>query len=107
MVNASLRRLLLLLATVALAGAVAFVGRAAMTTAVPLIHDYDHPAAFAKCAPHAQAVSSLRFGSTSPNGRAGSSIPSSKTKVLTADCPYGTVTIEFDHEGQLKSIDVS
>lgn len=28
-------------------------------------------------------------------------------KVLTADSAYGTVTIVFDHLGQLKSIDLS
>jgi hypothetical protein len=26
---------------------------------------------------------------------------SHKHEVLTADCPYGTVTIQFDEEGQL------
>ena len=30
-----------------------------------------------------------------------------KDKVLTADCPYGSVTIQFDSQGQLKSIDLS
>jgi hypothetical protein len=33
--------------------------------------------------------------------------PAFQDKVITADCPYGTVTIEFDHQGLLKSIDVS
>jgi hypothetical protein len=28
-------------------------------------------------------------------------------KVITADCPYGSVTIQFDDRGQLKSIDLS
>ncbi len=28
-------------------------------------------------------------------------------RVLTVDCPYGTVTIVFDHSGQLRSLDVS
>lgn len=27
-------------------------------------------------------------------------------KVITADCPYGTVTIEFDEKGLLKAIEV-
>lgn len=30
-----------------------------------------------------------------------------KNKVITADCPYGTVTIQFDKFGQLRSIDLS
>jgi hypothetical protein len=30
-----------------------------------------------------------------------------KDRVITVDCPYGTVTILFDEEGQLKSIDLS
>ena len=28
-----------------------------------------------------------------------------KNEVITADCPYGSVTILFDEEGQLKSIE--
>lgn len=28
-------------------------------------------------------------------------------KVITADSPFGTATIQFDHEGQLRSIDFS
>ncbi|WP_320669550.1 hypothetical protein [Patulibacter defluvii] len=28
-------------------------------------------------------------------------------RVLTADCPFGTVTIQFDGEGQLRSLDLS
>jgi hypothetical protein len=30
-----------------------------------------------------------------------------KNKVITTDCPYGTVTIIFDDEGQLRSLDLS
>lgn len=30
-----------------------------------------------------------------------------KNKVITADCPYGFVTIQFDERGWLKSIDLS
>ena len=30
-----------------------------------------------------------------------------RNKVLTVDCPYGHVTITFDDEGLLKSLDVS
>jgi hypothetical protein len=30
-----------------------------------------------------------------------------KNKVITADCPFGTVTIIFDDEGQLRSLDLS
>lgn len=29
-----------------------------------------------------------------------------KDEVLTVDCPYGTVTILFDEEGQLKTIEL-
>lgn len=29
-----------------------------------------------------------------------------KNEVITADCPYGSVTILFDNEGQLKSIEI-
>ena len=29
-----------------------------------------------------------------------------KNKVITADCPYGTVTIQFDEKGELKSLDI-
>ncbi len=29
-----------------------------------------------------------------------------KDKVITADCPYGTVTILFDSDGQLKSLEL-
>ena len=29
-----------------------------------------------------------------------------KNEVITADCPYGSVTILFDDEGQLKSIEI-
>lgn len=28
-------------------------------------------------------------------------------RTITADCPYGVVTIQFDETGQLKSIDLS
>ena len=30
-----------------------------------------------------------------------------RDRVLTADCPFGTVTIQFDSEGQLRSVDLS
>lgn len=30
-----------------------------------------------------------------------------KNKVITADCPYGTVTIVFGDDDQLKSLDLS
>ncbi len=30
-----------------------------------------------------------------------------RNKVMTADCPFGVVTITFDNEGLLRSIDVS
>lgn len=30
-----------------------------------------------------------------------------KDKVLTVDCPYGNVIIQFDSQGQLESIDLS
>jgi hypothetical protein len=30
-----------------------------------------------------------------------------KNKVITADCPMGSVTIQFDENGQLKSLDIS
>lgn len=33
--------------------------------------------------------------------------PEFQNKVLTADSFYGTVTIQFDDEGQLRSIDLS
>ncbi len=29
-----------------------------------------------------------------------------KNEVITVDCPYGSVTILFDDEGQLKSIEI-
>ena len=29
-----------------------------------------------------------------------------KNEVITADCPYGSVTILFDEEGKLKSIEI-
>jgi NAD(P)H-flavin reductase len=29
-----------------------------------------------------------------------------KNDVITVDCPYGTVTILFDEEGQLKSLEI-
>lgn len=28
-------------------------------------------------------------------------------KVMSAQCPYGNVTIQFDHDGQLASIDLN
>ena len=42
-----------------------------------------------------------------PGRSSGPVDPEFQNKVLTADCPYGTVTIQFDHEGQLISIDVT
>jgi hypothetical protein len=30
-----------------------------------------------------------------------------ENKVITAECPYGSVTIQFDEVGQLKSVDLS
>lgn len=30
-----------------------------------------------------------------------------RDKVLTVECPYGTVTITFDNRGQLRSLDIS
>lgn len=30
-----------------------------------------------------------------------------KNKVITAECSYGSVTIEFDERGELKSLDLS
>lgn len=30
-----------------------------------------------------------------------------KDRVITADCAYGVVTIQFDSKGELKSIDIS
>lgn len=40
--------------------------------------------------------------------RASSAVdPEFQDRVITADCPFGVVTIQFDHEGQLRSIDLS
>lgn len=33
--------------------------------------------------------------------------PEFQDRVITADCPFGVATIQFDHEGQLRSIDLS
>lgn len=30
-----------------------------------------------------------------------------RDKIITAECAYGSVTIQFDEEGQLKAIDLS
>jgi hypothetical protein len=30
-----------------------------------------------------------------------------KNKVITAECSYGSVTIQFDEKGELKSLDLS
>lgn len=30
-----------------------------------------------------------------------------KNKVITAECPHGSVTIQFDERGELKSLDLS
>ena len=42
-----------------------------------------------------------------PGSPAGVVDPEFQNKVLTADCPFGSVTIQFDQEGQLRSIDLS
>ena len=42
-----------------------------------------------------------------PGRSTGVTDPEFVNRILTADCAYGTVTIQFDAEGQLKSIDLS
>jgi hypothetical protein len=42
-----------------------------------------------------------------PGERAGVVDSELQNKVITADTPYGLATIQFDDEGQLKSIDTS
>jgi hypothetical protein len=56
---------------------------------------------------HPQEGFFLEIRFDDPDHRGGVVDPELQDKVLTADCPYGTVTIEFDHQGQLKSIDIS
>ncbi|MCP4305071.1 MAG: hypothetical protein GY788_09395 [bacterium] len=42
-----------------------------------------------------------------PTRSPGPEDPEFRNKVLTVDCPYGLVTITFDDEGLLRSLDVS
>lgn len=57
--------------------------------------------------PDAQEGFFLEIRFDDPERASGVVDPEFQDKVLTADCPYGSVTIEFDHQGQLKSIDLS
>jgi hypothetical protein len=47
----------------------------------------------------------LRFDT--PGERAGVNDPELQNKVVTADTPFGLATIQFDEDGQLKTIDLS
>lgn len=42
-----------------------------------------------------------------PDHPTGQVDPDFQDQVLTADCPFGHVTIQFDRDGQLQSIDLS
>jgi hypothetical protein len=57
--------------------------------------------------PHSEGGYFVEIRFDQPGPSSGPVDPEFQNKVVTVDCPYGTVTIQFDHEGQLSSIDVT
>ena len=57
--------------------------------------------------PHSSGGYFLEIRFDDPEGPSVPPDPELGDKVITAESPYGSVVIQFDHAGQLRSVDLS